>query len=133
MGTRHNPRPPTVLSRIYWTVIIPKITYGLVLMVLQKFLVVPVLSGPCLDGPFPVYSHIAQAIVLHVSLPTLGWWSVSSWLSYKCLVMMWQILLLPMDSLHNLGDITRSPNTTSNYRSPMGIMYDNDNVDLIKC
>ena len=108
--------------------VIPHITYGL------EIVVISCKSEKILETAHCAMAKIIQGLSIQagniMSLPTLGWWSINSYICYKRLVLMWQILLLPMHSVYKTILINvllmlrqRKYGEPGSYKSPIGLMY----------
>ena len=127
IGGRSNPIPPTVASKLYWSMIIPRLTYGLELVELSSN------SIRALEKAHLGMAKSIQKLPPNTAniavLPTLGWWSLSSHLAYKRLMMLWQILSLPMSSLYKAVLIYMfvllhtNPTRFQSHGSPIGLIY----------
>ena len=128
IGTRFHRLPPNVLSRLYWSIVIPHMTYGLETVAMSAK------SIRQLEN-----AHISMAKIIQglpsqaacvVSLPALGWWSMKHYLMYRRLIFMWQILSLPTESVYKslllfiFGWLNNKGRfNVDSYKSPMGMMF----------
>ena len=92
------PVPPKVLSKLYWTVAIPRMTYGLE--------VVPVSDTGLaeLEHAHRQHAKIVQGLPPNISRPaclaTVGWLSMTSYVSLRKVLFLWQILSLSDTNLY---------------------------------
>ena len=97
LGSRYQPVPPLCLSKIYWSVSIPQITYGLEILGL----------GPqnlsTLESTHMYVAKVIQGLPRQTSTPSvlipLKWWPIRAFVSYKRIMFLWFILLMPMANI----------------------------------
>ena len=98
IGSNMYPLPPIVSSKLYWSVGISQMLYGLEFLHLPRnaldILEQARLSiGRSIQGLPRTSPNVAV-------LPRLGWLCIRSWLSYKRLVVMWTLLMADMNCLY---------------------------------
>ena len=98
IGSYTVPVSPTIMSKLYWSVVIPKVTYGFELYVL---------NDSCISALEEAHRFASKTIqMLPVSSPNpthialLGWLSMDSYISMKKILFIWRILSLPCDDLY---------------------------------
>ena len=98
LGSYMVPVSPRIMSKLYWSVAVPKFTYGLELCVLNDNCI------NTLEEAHRKFSKIIQMLPIsspnpsHIAL--LGWLSMSSYISMKKVLFMWRILSLPCDNIY---------------------------------
>ena len=119
------PTSPVLISRIHQSVILPKLTYGLELLDISNKSIYK------LETAQKYMARRIQGLPQQTASPavltSVGWWSISSHLVMKRLMMLWQILILPMDSVYKqivmemfIGNYLRDNVCSS---GPTGLMY----------
>ena len=98
LGSHSVPVSPTVMSKLYWSVIVPRFTYGLE---------VCCMTDSHISSLEEVHRQNAKLIQgLPISTPnpaplaTLGWLSMSSFIVMKKILFLWKIMCLPRSSLY---------------------------------
>ena len=98
IGSSQVPVSPHILSKLYWAIGMPKLTYGLD---------VSPISDKCvtiLEDAHRVNSKLVQGLPLNLpkpaSLATLGWMSVGSYIAMIKIMFMVRILCLPVSSVY---------------------------------
>ena len=98
LGSSRCPMSPVVISKLYWSIVVPQMTYGLELVDLDN---------KCESLLEMAHFSMAKATqglprtaANVTSLPSLRWFSMHSWLAYKRLMLMWSILLLSMNCMY---------------------------------
>ena len=127
LGSSQVPVDTMSLSRIYWAVGIPKMTYGLD--------IVP-LSDQCLNDLEKAHRHHARLIQdipentpKPAVLATLGWLSIGSYLSILQIMFMIRVLCLPSQNIyrkimvHQLSSLRMQNIEKLSMRSPVLLMY----------
>ena len=93
LGNRYHPVPPLLLSKLYWSVSIPQMTFGLELVNLTAK------ARHVLDSAHMSAAKVIQGLPAQSSNPCvlapLQWWSMDAFLSYKRIMLLWRILVLP--------------------------------------
>jgi len=128
IGSGCNRLPPNILSKLYWSVVIPHVTYGLEIVSLSHKSKTRLESAHA--NMAKIIQHLPSQAANVVSLAALGWWSIDTYLSYRRLILMWHILLLPMSSIYKVVLINtfcmlhnREYGNYITYDSPVGLMY----------
>ena len=100
LGNRFNPVPPLILSRLYWSIVIPSMTYGLELVNLSHG------AEWALEAAHLSMARVIQGLPTQTSRPAilapLGWWSIHALLAYRRMVLLWRVLLLPSSSFSKI-------------------------------
>ena len=98
LGSEFLPVPPNVLSKLYWSVVIPKMTYGME--------IVPITEAGMLELK-KVHRNNARVIQnLPVSTPTpstlatVGWLSIDAFICMRKLTFLWHILCMPVSNIY---------------------------------
>ena len=89
--------PPTTISKLYWAVTVPQMTYGLELLDLD------IKTTNSVEQAHLAMAELTQGLPSRVAsvcpLAPLGWPSMDAMLMTKSLCLLWQVLLLPMSSV----------------------------------
>ena len=93
LGNRFQPVPPLVLSRLYWSVAVPQMSFGLELLHMSPGALHEI------ESAHMRIAKVIQGLPVPTSspavLPPIQWWSMSAFLAYKRLLLFWRILLMP--------------------------------------
>ena len=86
------PVPPNVLSKLYWSVVIPKMTYGMEIVPITE-------TGMSkLEKVHRNYARVIQNLPVSTPMPsklaTEGWLSIDAFIYMRKLTFLWQILLI---------------------------------------
>lgn len=105
LGTKRVPVTPVVMTKLYWSVCIPRLTHGLE--------IVPISTGS-VDMLEQAHSNMAKwtqrlpAQTANVAcLAPLGWKCIESHLDYMKLLFLWRVLCLSIDSIYKKVAIMR--------------------------
>jgi len=97
LGSKYQPVPPLTLSKLYWSVTIPQMMYGLELVDLSDS------AEQTLEAMHRSIARVIQGLPTQTAVPAtlapLRWWSLHAFLSYKRIILMIQILLMSCSSL----------------------------------
>ena len=98
LGSVNTPASPSILAKVYWTISVPQITYGLEIVPLSNSLMdkletAHIKAAKIIQGLPPQTSNI-------VPLATLGWCSFESFINIRKLSFLWHILVLPMSNIY---------------------------------
>ena len=127
LGSYNVPVPPTVLSKIYWSVSIPKMVYGLDITDYGQSNIIQ------LDNAHRMNSKIVQGIPSNIATPaplaTLGWMSLTSYIDLIRIMFMIRTLCLPKENTYRTIMESRiftisSETCTEKNKSPISIMYE---------
>lgn len=116
LGSDRVPVSPVVMSKIYWSTVIPRITYGLEVT-------------PVSDKGIQVMEkgHRNNAIVIqglpqttHTPAPlaTLGWLSMTAYIALRKILFLWQILCLPDGNIFKRAILYVIGNCIANVNMP---------------
>ena len=102
LGSPNVPVSPRVLSKIYWCISIPRITYGLE--------VTPVKDNHSIitemEQAHRQIAKLIQCLPQNISKPaclvTLGWMSMESYVILKKISFLWQVLNLPDEHIYKI-------------------------------
>ena len=98
IGSASIPVTPSVLSKLYWSVIIPKLIYGLEVSSIDEKVMME------LESAHKRYSKIVQNLPSNTPAPstlaTVGWLSMRSYIDMGKLLFLWQILCTPVDNMY---------------------------------
>ena len=97
LGIHRHPVPPTIVSKLYCSVVIPQMLYGIELNYSEN--VCRTLEAAHIKMAKRTQG-LSTTAASPSALPSLGWRSIRATLMYRSLLMLWQILLLPMSSLY---------------------------------
>ena len=124
IGSNMYPLPPIVSSKLYWSVGISQMLYGL------EFLHLPRNALDILEQAHLSIGRSIQGLPRTspnvAVLPSLGWLCIRSWLSYKRLVVMWTLLMADMNCLYKHVTMYRFIQIHTNRlvsNGPVGLMY----------
>ena len=125
LGSAQVPVPPTTLSKLYWTVAIPKMTYGLDVTPMSDS------NIEVLESIHRQNSKIAQGLPMNIPTPaplaTIGWLSIRSFISMIKIMFIFRTLCLPFHNVYRRVMIAKllecAAGTTSKYQSPIMDMY----------
>ena len=98
IGSKNVPVAPAILSKVYWNVIIPKLTYG--------FEVYPVDETGIKNLEFAHRQNCKLIQGLPVNTPTpatyatLGWLSIQTYIDMKKIIFLWQVLCLENTNIY---------------------------------
>jgi hypothetical protein len=113
IGSNRVPVTPVTASKLYWSVCIPKLTYGFEVMNVK---------ASSLETVETFHYHAAKTIqglpaqaVNIGSLATLGWQSIDVHIDYLRLMFLWRLLLLPMSSMYKVILLRRLFHFIQNY------------------
>lgn len=97
LGNKYHTVPPLTLSKLYWSISIPQMTYGMELLSLSASM------EHKLEITHMSVAKVIQGLPKQTSspavLPPLQWMTIHSILAYKRLTLLWRILLLPVGSI----------------------------------
>ena len=125
IGSYDAPVPPTILSKIYWTIAVPRMEYGLeVTPITDK-------SVEELEASHRKMCKVIQGLPGNTPLPaplaSLGWMSMKSHIAMRKILFLIQLLSLPDNNvykrivLHILGNV--GPYCPDVSKSPIKEMY----------
>ena len=128
LGSRSCPMSPVIVSKLYWSVVIPQMTYGLELLNL------PSRAIAALESAHISMAKAAQGLPRSAAnaaaLPALGWLTLRSWLAYKRFMFMWHILLASMDCIYKYVLVERLMHLhylkchNQRFKGPIVLMYE---------
>ena len=105
LGSRYNPVPPLTLSKLYWSVAIPQMTYGLELMHLDTN------TEQALESVHISIAKVIQGLPKQTCGPAvlinIRWWSIHAFLAYERITLLWRILNMHMSDTCKKLVITR--------------------------
>ena len=105
IGSRSCPMSPVAMSKLYWTVCIPRMTYGLEVLPLHNS---SVENMELAHGSMAKMTQRLPAQTVNAScLAPLGWRSLSTHLDYIKLMFLWRLLLLTTDCIYKQVAIVR--------------------------
>ena len=134
IGNCIHPTPPCVTAKLYQTNVMPQLLYGLELIQIPP---------KCLEKLESTHRYAAKRIQglpdqapNPTALTTLGFWTISSVLMMKRLMMLWQILILPMTNIYKRVVIQRFMEhhhgfmVSSKYSAsgPVALMYESARI-----
>ena len=128
MGSAQVPVPPTVLSKVYWSVAIPKMTYGLEICPLVSSDINDLESAHCANAK--IVQWAPQKLPNPAPLATLGWLSLGSYLDVQRMMFMWRTLCLPVNNVYrsvllsNLKKLIGDGTPPQKRITPVSMMYD---------
>ena len=97
LGDKYQPVPPLTLSKLYWAISVPQITYGMELLTINASI------EQRLESAHMSVAKIIQGLPRQTSNPAvlvpLQWMTMHDILAYKRLTLLWRILLLPTTSI----------------------------------
>jgi hypothetical protein len=92
LGNRYQPVPPLSLAKLYWSIAIPQLTYGLELLNLSAR------DQHALEHVHMSIAKVIQGLPEQTAGPAvlalLQWWPMYAVLAYKRLTLLWRILLM---------------------------------------
>ena len=98
LGSHYNPVPTNVLSKLYWSVVIPKMTYGLEVRAISDTRVME------FENVHRKLVKAAQHLLINTPSPatlaTLGWTSLESYLDMKKILFLWKIFQFPVSDIY---------------------------------
>ena len=125
IGSYEAPVPPTILSKIYWTVAVPRMVYGLEVTPITDKLI-----EEC-EASHRKLCKLIQGLPGNTPLPaplaTLSWMSMKSYIAMRKIMFLVQLISLPDYNIykrlvyHILGQI--GPRIPDISRSPIAEMY----------
>ena len=127
LGSTSVPMAPNVLSRLYWSICIPKMTYGLDVTPITD-------SGiETLENAHRYHANIIQNVPQCTPRPaplaTLGWISIQAYIAYIKIMFLFRVLCLDRDSIYRrvmtacLQNMTSVGTTKEKMKSPAGCMF----------
>jgi hypothetical protein len=99
IGSRRVPVTPVTASKLYWSVCVPKLTYGFEVMDVKSSSLETVETFHY-HAAKTIQGLPAQAVNIGSLAATLGWQSIDMHIDYRRLMFMWRVLLLPMSSIY---------------------------------
>jgi hypothetical protein len=97
LGDKYHPITPLTLSKLYWSISVPQMTYGLELLPLSVNL------EQALESAHMSIAKVIQGLPRQTSGPAvlmpMQWLSMHALLAYRRLTLLWRILLLPTESI----------------------------------
>ena len=105
LGSLRVPVPPKVMSKLYWSVAIPRMTYGLE--------VVPMDTKGLADMEHAHRQHakIIQGLPMNSPKPaplaTVGWLTIGAYVAILKLCFLWRILSLPVENIYRRITVER--------------------------
>lgn len=98
LGNYHIPIPVNVLSKLYWSIVIPRMMYGLEVTPVEDNRIVE------LENNHRKLAKVAQHLPINTPTPaplaTLGWISIESFLDMRKILFLWNILKLPVSNIY---------------------------------
>ena len=128
MGSRSVRVPPAVLSKLYWSISMPKLVYG--------FDVTDIDNGnlTMLETSHRINSKIIQGVDMKVATPApfacLGWLSLTAYVDYTRIMFLFRTLCLSDDSMYKcvmifrLNELRLYNEANMAMRSPVKMMFD---------
>lgn len=99
LGSMAIPVPTNVVSKLYWTIGIAKMTYGVEATHLSPTEI------HTMEAAHRKNAKLAQCLPMNTPTPaplaTIGWMSMNAYIALKKLYFLWQILLLPQENIYN--------------------------------
>ena len=100
LGSPRQPVPPTTLSKLYWSISVPKMTYGLEVVPTNDYMIEE------LDKAHRQNARIVQNPPSVTQKPsthaTIGWLTMKSYIAIRKMVFLWSILCLPDTNIYNV-------------------------------
>ena len=128
LGSALVPVPPTVLSKIYWAVVIPRLTYGLDVTAIEECHMLE------LEAKHRQNAKIVQGSPMNIPTPaplaTLGWLSLKSFILMTRILFMLRTICMPAKNVYKqillfrLNEIVVHGINHEKMRSPVTCMYD---------
>ena len=128
LGSTSVPMAPNVLSRLYWSIAVPKMTYGLD--------VTPI-SDSCIETlenahryHANIIQNVPQCTPRPAPLATLGWLSLLAYIAYIKIMFLFRVLCLDKDSIYRrvmtscLHKITNTEGIREKMKSPARCMFE---------
>jgi hypothetical protein len=105
IGTKSVPIQPVTMSRLYWTICVPRMVHGLEILPISDS------SLDELEQAHGSMAKIAQGLPAQTAnvavLATLGWRSMATHIDLLKLLFMWRLLLLPMKNPYKMITLVR--------------------------
>ena len=98
LGSPRQPVPPTTLSKLYWSISVPKMTYELEVVPTNDYMIEE------LDKAHRQNARIVQNLPSMTHKPsthaTIGWLTMKSYIAIRNMVFLWSILCLPDTNIY---------------------------------
>ena len=127
IGSQLVPAPPNTLSKLYWSVALPRMAYGLEVVPVNKTTLFTMEHAHLRHAKqiqgLPANTHKPAA------LATLGWISISGYIDIRKIMFLWHLLSMANGNIYQIvakAVISKCENTTSevmNKWSPIRDMY----------
>ena len=123
IGSHNVPVVPDIMSKIYWSIVIPKMTYGLEVTQVSEQ------GFQLLEKAHKQNAKMLQGLPQNTPSPgtmaTIGWLSIKRYIEMRKLVFLWQMLYLPMNNIYRRVVVATIGNwliygTSPPQNSPMG-------------
>ena len=127
IGSGKVPVTVNVLSKLYWTIAIPKMLYGVE--------VTPISKGDSaeLENAHRQHAKLIQGLPMNIPNPaplaTMGWLSIDSYIAMKQMLFMWRTLTLSCDNVykqimvHTLKQCFHRPGQIKKNYGPVAQIY----------
>ena len=92
IGSHSQPVTPTVLSKVYWTISVPKMTYGVEVVPIDEANLNDIETGHRQNAK--IVQNLPNMAHKPAVLATLGWMSMKSYIAYRKMIFLWSILCL---------------------------------------
>jgi hypothetical protein len=98
LGSAQVPATPTVLSKLYWAIAVPKMIYGMEVTPISKILITE------MDDAHRQNAKLVQGLPANLPRPaalaTVGWLTLESCIAIAKMSFIWKILCLPVDNIY---------------------------------
>ena len=91
IGSHSQPVTPTVLSKVYWTISVPKMTYGVEVVPIDETNLNDIETGHRQNAK--IVQNILNMSHKRAVLATLGWMSMKSYIAFRKMIFLWSILV----------------------------------------
>ena len=128
IGSRSVRVPPTALSKLYWSVSMPKLCYGLDVTNIDNS------NMTLLETNHRINSKIVQGVDMNVATPAplacVGWLSFTAYIDFTRIMFLFRTLCLPDDNMYKsvliyrLNSLRMSNESEMILKSPVKMMFD---------
>ena len=98
IGSHRTPVPPTILSKLYWSIAIPRMTYGLKVVHMDDSHIKELSQAHRVHAR--IVQHLPENVHTPTVLATIGWMSMPAYIAYRKLLFLWSILCLPVNNIY---------------------------------
>ena len=97
------PVPPTILSKLYWSISVPKMTYGLEVVPTNDYMIEELDKAHRHARIVQNLPSITHKLSTHAAI---GWLTMKSYIAIRKMVLWWSILCLPDTNIYKIITIS---------------------------